>query len=337
MRSPILLFFRWLFFLLTALSPFWALSEASAQGRCESVYHSDLVKKRQAQIDAHFKKTLLGDGANGALTEVYFYWHTAYPFQLQRGSDFRMRTQYSHKRMRVYRNTQNLETSVSGLDVIATFAGSKGRSNQEILEGYLNVYRKQAGDQVIEAIRSLEEVMISVAEPRQSFGFVATGPSQMGGELLGTFRVYNGVPSHTDTPAYLPLEYSLAKNKVATKTAQKLEQMRRQNPNALLFELGRLSIHGPAQVNVRTKTLLDLFLLRRYLDVLPDDALFYAHCASETLARANRQHYGFEIVEEVAVPGKGTQYILEATARKIRETFEKRYSLPALGIEILHP
>ncbi len=72
--------------------------------------------------------------------------------------------------------------------------------------------------------------MEGAANPRQSSSIVAMGPAALGGRVIGTFRVFNGTPSHSATPALLPYEYVFMKYGIESTTAKRMQELREKEP-----------------------------------------------------------------------------------------------------------
>ncbi len=296
----------------------------------------DTVSTWRKESNAAFRANMLGDATKGE-KELFFYWHTSNPANLKKISDTQYASVDSGKRMRVYRNHSDLNAE-NPLEIINTFLARQNTSNVEMLNAFIANYKGRVSDPIVKAVKELEGLMAELANIRQSFGYVATAPAEAGGLILGTFRIYNGSPSHSNTPSLLPMEYSFLKDKVQTKTLERLHKLRLSNPKVLLYEIGKFSLNAPVESQDRVHNMLALFLLRYYIDVLPADTLYFAHAVSKAHVRLYKSRYGFRVIEEVTVPGQAEiEYVLEATGAQIRAATTKFHNLPSIGVEIIRP
>lgn len=296
----------------------------------------DSVSQWRKESSALFRANMLGDALKGE-KELYFYWHTANPFNLEKLTDTQYANVESNKRMRIYRNQRDLNAE-NPLEITNTFLARQNTSNREMLNAFIANYNGRVSEPIVKAVKELENLMAELANMRQSFGYVATAPAEAGGTMLGTFRIYNGSPNHSNTPSLLPMEYSFLKDQVQTQISDRLNKMRMKDPNILLFEIGKFSLNAPVDSQDRVHNMLALFLLRYYIDVLPADTLYFAHAVSKAHVRLYKSRYGFKVVEEVIVPGQPEkEYVLEATGAQIRAATVKFHNLPSIGVEIIRP
>jgi hypothetical protein len=308
---------------------------ASAGPQCAAVFEFDTPLAWKAASDRVFKKNMVG--ADASENELYFYWHTAYPTELKKRPDGKLTAVHSSSRMRLYHNHHDLSVP-EPLQAVNTLFGSQDTSNQRMLRGFIENYKERVSEEIIQEVKAIEDLIASLSDNRQSFGYVASAPAEWGGILFGTFRVFNGTQSHSQSSPLTPMERSFLLDGVNTKTAERLAALRKLNPNTLIFEIGKFSVNAPAKIARRVRNMLELFFLRYYVDALPPDAHFFVHAVTEAHVRLYVSRYGFHVVEEVKVPGQvETEYILEANGEELRQAFEKIHGLPRRGIEILNP
>ncbi|MGZ5280282.1 MAG: hypothetical protein ACXWC9_10085 [Pseudobdellovibrionaceae bacterium] len=315
------------------LSTVFFSSFAAAALSCHQAHSADFFAHWQDESNRLFWKNMLGDSSQGE-SELAFYWHMGNPMNLKKVGKNRYISTPSGKRMRIYENHPDLESPFP-LQAVNTMMGRQSISNMELVLVFLKNFKDRGTPEIRKAIEELEEMISDSANSRQGFGYVATAPAHLGGEFLGTFRVFNGMPSHSNTPATLPFEHLFLKYGVSSKTVKQLRVMRGLDPNALIFEIGKFSLDGPSSLTKRARNMLELFLLRYYVDTLPPEALFVVHCTSLAHVRHYEQRYGLRVVEEIQVPGKGTrEYVLQATGQELREAFRKSHQLPHTGVQI---
>jgi len=321
----------WFFFLsLILLTP-----TLRAETLCSTVVSAGPAEKWNNEFNSKFKKALKDD-QDLAHPGLFFYWHMAYPFKLRKIDDFNFSVEISHKRMRIFRNNDDANSEIP-LMYINTLFARQDTSNKEMLKGFLKSYNDRVSPQVIEAILSLESLIESSAKSRQSFGYVGTKPTSEGGEMIGTFRIFNGIPAHSNSSPQLPFEHSLHVDGVQSVTANRLEKLRSQNPHALLFEIGKLSLLGSKSLTNRARTMLELFLLKKYVDSLPDEALFFVHTLTAGHVRLYERRYGFRVIETLQIPNqKEIEYIMEATGKELRESLGKIYDFGPRGFHLIY-
>jgi len=308
-------------------------SFAVAALSCHQAHSADFFAHWQDESNRLFWKNMLGDPSQGE-SELAFYWHTGNPMNLEKVGKNRYVITPSGKRMRIYKNHPDLNSPFP-LKPLNTMMGRQDISNMELVLVFLKKFKDRVSPEISQAIEDLEVMISDSANPRQGFGYVATAPPHRGGDFLGTFRVFNGIPSHSNTPAYLPFELLFLKYGVSSETVKKLRLMRWLNPNALIFEIGKFSLDGLPGLTKRARNMLELFLLQNYVDTLPPEALFNVHCTSLAHARHYETRYGLRVVEEIQVPGKdSTEYVLQATGQELREAFRKIHQLPRIGVQI---
>lgn len=325
-------FLKWLMFLLMISL---VGSSAWPAFSCLGAHTQDPFERWRKESNRVFRANLHGDAAKGE-KELYFYWHTGLPMNLQKTDTGKYALVPSGKRMRTYQNHSD-PASEHPLQVVNTLMGRQDTTNVEMVEAFIENFKDRGSPQIIAAIKELEEMIANMANPRQSFGLVATAPVAAGGKVLGTFRVLNGIPSQSNTPAYLAFEYLFRVYGVRSKTVELLEKLRH-DPNALILEIGKFSIDAPPEVVDRVRNLLELFLLRYYIDTYPPETNYFVHCVSKAHVRRYEQRYGLRVIEEVHVPGKGTvEYILSGTGHDLRQAFSKLHAIPEPGIEISGP
>ena len=306
-----------------------------AQTLCSTVVSAEPAKNWNNEFNTKFRKALI-DAQDLTHPELYFYWHMAYPFQLKKIDDFNYSVEISNKRMRIFHNNDDAN-SESPLMAINTFLARQDTSNKEMLMGFLKSYKDRVSPQVIEAILDLESLIESTAKSRQSFGYVGTKSSSEGGEMIGTFRIFNGVPAHSNSSPQLPFEHSLHVDGVQSVTVNRLEKLRSQNSHALLFEIGKLSLQGSEGLSNRARTMLELFLLKKYVDSLPDEALFFVHTLTPGHVRLYERRYGFRVIETLQIPNqKEKEFIMEATGKELRESLRKIYDFAPRGFQLLY-
>jgi len=309
-------------------------SFAVAALSCHQAHSADSFAHWQDESNRLFWKNMLGDPSQGE-SELAFYWHTGNPMDLEKVGHNRYVIAPSGKRMRIYQNHPDLESPFP-LKALNTMMGRQNISNMELVLVFLKNFKDRGSPEIRKAIEELEAMIADTANSRQGFGYVATALPHRGGEFLGTFRVFNGAPSHSNTPAFLPFELLFLKYGVSSRTVKKLRLMRWLDPNALIFEIGKFSLDGPSVLTKRARNMLELFLLQKYVDTLPLEALFIVHCTSLAHVRHYETRYGLRVVEEIQVPGKDSrEYILQATGQELRESFRKNHRLPQIGVQIL--
>jgi len=157
---------------------------------CATVHKLDSMVEWRQKSNQLFRDKMLGQQNQGE-KELYFYWHTANAFNLQKIDDSRYMAVPSQKRMRIYRNHTDLEAA-NPLEIVNTFLARQDTSNAEMLKAFIQNYKGRTSETIIQAIKDLESLMANLANERQSFGYVATAPASHGGEMLATMRVYNG-------------------------------------------------------------------------------------------------------------------------------------------------
>jgi hypothetical protein len=300
---------------------------------CADVVSQTPITIWRNESDAMFRSQLLGD-PKLRQQELYFYWHMAYPFRIKKIDDSNYSVGFSNKRMRIYRNNSDIDSN-QPLEAINTLFAKQDTPNVRMLREFLKSYKNRVSEPIIETIRELESTIESLARGRQSFGYIGAKPLSDGGEVIGTFRVFNGVPAQSETSALLPMEHSFIHDKVQTKTALKLQALRERNLHALIFEIGKFSLFGnPVSVS-RARNMFELFLLKNYVDSLPKHSLFYAHAVTEAHVKLYIRNYGFRLIEEVSIPNqKEKEYILEATGKELRHALSKTHKLPSMGVNL---
>lgn len=201
-----------------------------------------------------------------------------------------------------------------------------------VLRAFLGNYKGKTSPSIIAAIDDLHTLLTDVSNDRLGFGFVATGPPEKGGIVLGTLRIFSGGQDFSDSHPLLPMEQSFLKDGVNPDTSYRLAKLRRSHPGKSLFEIGSHSINIPEnkdpKLAERVRTIIDLFYLRYYLSRIDDDAIFFSHVLNPIVARKNGIRYGLRTVEKVTVPGqKEIERIQEATAKTIKQRLAESYGI----------
>lgn len=305
----------------------------SAQNKCLALFGTFSWVDYRQQSDAIFKKVLHGDESKNE-QELYFYWHTANPSTLTKINESTYAYTYSNKRMVNYSNHPD-QAAATPLQALGTMMGRQQITNAEILHEFIKNYDVKAPADVIEEIKYIES---QIPDQRQSFGYIATAPAQYGGKLIGTYRVYNGTAAHSQSKPDLPSERSFAYRKIRTKTSDFLKHTRESNPHLPIFELGKFSLLGTAEMRDRGRQLIELFWLRYFIDNAPPEAIFVAHVDSKAHRRLYESRYGFKMFEQIITPGQSTnEFILMVTAADIRIAFNKLYPISKPDITIVTP
>ena len=318
--------------ILSLLLSFFTI-QASAQVYCGEVLQIDGFTEWRNKSNELMRAAIVGDVSKGD-KELFVNWHTGNPYRLIKDEDGTYHPILSGKRMRNYRNNRD-ENSANPLEYVNTLFARQDTSNEKMLGETLANYDQRMPEEEIEAIKKTEAAFSEVADIRQSYGFVAEGRLEDGHHAIGTMRVVNGSAVHSQTPALLALEHYFLSDKFITRIAERLLKLRLENPKQLIFEIGKFSLEGPARLRDRARAFLELFLLRYFIDALPEDALYFVHVGSESRIKLYQRRYGFEVIEEVLMPNGTKEYILEATGGKLREKFGKLYPIPKPSVQIL--
>lgn len=310
-------------------------SICSASSICHQAHRLSAPERWRVESNRLFRENLFGAESNGA-SDLYFYWHIAYPAELKKLEANRFLLTPSHKRMRIYQNDPD-PLAENPLKPVNTFMGTQDVSNIQLVEAFLKNFKNRATPETEASIREIEKLIATLANPRQGFGYVSTAPAEKDGRLIGTFRFFNGSPSHSDTPADLPFEYEFRQLEIQTKSSALVQKLR-EDPNAVIFEIGKLSIQAKSSIAKRVRNLLELFWLRYYVDTYTADAQYFVHCDSLAHVEHYERRYGLRLIETVPVPQlRETHFILSATGTEIRQALQKHHPIPSRGIEILKP
>ena len=299
---------------------------------CYQAHHltpAEIWKKKSNEL---IRQNLLDLSTSGE-NDLYFYWHIANPPKLRMINDTQAFVLRSGRPIAIYQNNSDFTSEVPLKGLNASLTGPD-ISNIELVEAFIQNFKHRGSPEIIAAIRELEGLVSALANSRQGFGYVATAPAAAGGEIQGTFRVFNGSPMHSHAPAELPMEYLFEKYGIETETSKRLKKLR-EVPNSLIFEIGKFSVDGPPAIAERVRNLLELFLMRYYLDTYSPDANYFVHCTSLAHLRRYEQRYGLTLIETVQVPGSDKQeYVLYGTGKQIRDALSKVHPIPPRGIEI---
>jgi hypothetical protein len=306
---------------------------------CDSVIELNTQEIWRTDSNKAFRDNLVGTSPSEK--ELYFYWHMPSPIELKKVGPFLYRPVLSNSRMRVFRNQLDLDKQ-SPLEAVNTLFGRQDTSNQTILNEFIANFKSRAEPEAVAAVESVHKLIAKLSNRRQSFGYVATAPAELGGVLLGTFGMFDATAGHSQSSARSPLETSFFLDKVSPEMSEKLAELRKKNPQALIFEMGSFSIHipdgYPENTKMRVRNLLELFVLRYYVEALPPDTLFIAHASSAELVKRHEERFGLRAIETVRIPGQANpEYILVATGREVGKVLRKTHRLPERGIDILPP
>lgn len=303
-----------------------------AQVACSGVHNFDSRKSWSDQSHALFRQQMLGDPSKGQ-KELYFSWSMPKPMEIRQISDSMYVRYKSNKSRRVYQNNEDLNSPFPLQATNKLMGVMLPFKNDSILRAVYKNYEGRIQDEIIDMVKGVEEQIAQTADDRQEIGFVATGHPDYGGKIIGTMRFFNGTKAHSPSPAMLPLEYAFKMRGIPLQTSEKLQVLREQNPNALIYEIGKFSLEAPVEYRDRARSLLELFWLKHYVDTMPE-ATFYAHVATRAHLRLYQNRYGFRVAEEISIPGhKEKEYIIKATAEDFRKAFEKLYPIPRIQVK----
>ncbi|MES2768732.1 MAG: hypothetical protein V4596_06250 [Bdellovibrionota bacterium] len=203
---------------------------------------------------------------------------------------------------------------------------------------FANVYKNYEGKIKRETINQGKKVEEGLSEWRQSYGLVFADYSQSRlNEVVGTIRVFDGTPKRVDDfffmPWYteisptLPFEAIFNSRGIFVKFIDTIKQMRKVDPYAPVFELGKLSLEGSSQVRDRSLKAIELFLYDYYLTRYPD-ATFIVHATSQAHLKLYQKRYGFSLQESIYVPEtNNTEYILILNGVQFKKSLERRLGL----------
>jgi hypothetical protein len=306
---------------------------------CSSVYYFDNRNSWNKAYDQ-----LLHDyihGKNGD-TPLYFYWHMSFP-ALVKFEHNQFILYPATKRSRHFLTDSDIENS-NPIAIRNTLFMKKDVWDHELVEKFLEKLERNASPEVIQSVRDVEAEIGLKSEIRQGYGYASFEPFHLNPNLLGSWRVYNGTATHSATPAALPFEIGYKQKKIRTRIAKKIKNIRRFTPNRRIFEIGKRFLDREAAITKdanetntisRVRAILDLFLLRYYIDVNPPDSLFYIQVSDPKLVDSLNQRYGFRKVATIRPKGQTeVDYILEAEGHEISENLRKIFDIPKLGFPV---
>lgn len=303
--------------------------------QCEDVYNSDTRILWNTKFNQLMSTLIYGKEGQSPL---YFYWHRPYP-PLVKLVGGKMMIYPAAKRMRVY-HTDEDASSPTGLMYINKLFAKRDISNATLIDYFLQKFAPKASKSIVESVISVENQIARNSNERQSFGYVGIGPEYVTRQLLGAWRVYEGTKSFSDSDPRLPFELGYKNISVEVKTVTRLEKIRNDNPNLKIYEIGKRFLDYDSatfskESIERTRSILDLFLLRFYVDLSPPESLFFVQVSDPKLAEKLNMRYGFRIVEEINIPGQvETDYILEATGMEMSTHLRRSFDIPELRLPV---